>query len=73
MPVVSLKAHFDGQSIQLDEPFELPPNAQLLVTVLATTKDVEAERAAWSELSLGGLAHAYGSDEPEYSASDIVP
>lgn len=73
MPVVSLKAHFDGQLIQLDEPFVLPPNAQLLVTVLSPAEDVEAEGAAWSELSLSGLAQAYGSDEPEYSDADIVP
>ena len=35
MPSVSLKAHFDGQTIQLDEPYKLPPDAQLIVTVLS--------------------------------------
>ena len=35
MPTISLKAHFDGQTILLDEPAELPFDAQLLVTVLS--------------------------------------
>ena len=34
MPTIQLKAHFDGQAIQLDEQFDLPCDAQLLVTVL---------------------------------------
>ena len=34
MSSITLKAHFDGQSIHLDEPFELTQDAQLLVTVL---------------------------------------
>jgi hypothetical protein len=32
--MVTVKAHFDGQQIQLDEPVELKPNTKLLVTVL---------------------------------------
>jgi len=35
MPTVTLKAHYDGERIQLDEPFDLPRNALLLVTVLS--------------------------------------
>jgi hypothetical protein len=34
MPAVTLKAHYDGRAIQLNETFELAPNARLLVTVL---------------------------------------
>lgn len=34
MSSIRLKAHFDGQAIQLDEPFELTRDAQLFVTVL---------------------------------------
>ena len=45
MPAVSLNAHFDGQHIQLDEPFELPRNAQLLVTVLKPSL-LDEQRAA---------------------------
>lgn len=72
MPVVSLKAHFDGQHIQLDEPFELPRDAQLLVTVLKTASSDE-QREAWLKLSAQGLAAAYGENEPEYSDVEIQP
>jgi hypothetical protein len=37
MPSITLNAHFDGQKITLDEPFEIPSNAKLLVTVLEAT------------------------------------
>ncbi len=33
MPNATLKAHYDGERIHLDEPFDLPRNALLLVTV----------------------------------------
>ena len=72
MPVISLKAHFDGKTIQLDEPYELPPDAQLIVTVLPPAP-VEAERAGWAALSACGLANAYGDSEPEYSVADLQP
>jgi hypothetical protein len=69
MPAVTLQAHYDGRTIQLDEPFELVPNARLLVTVLdpagATT------RALWANLAAEGLARAYGEDEPEYGPGDL--
>jgi hypothetical protein len=68
----SLKAHFDGNTIRLDEPFDLPEGAQLIVTVLEPAHQ-EIERAAWGELSARGLARAYGDSEPEYSAADILP
>jgi len=35
MPAVTLKAHFNGQQIVLDEPFDLPPDSPLIVTVLS--------------------------------------
>ena len=72
MPVISLKAHFDGKMIQLDEPYELPQDAQLIVTVLSPPL-LGAERAGWAVLSARGLAHAYGDNEPEYSVADIQP
>lgn len=72
MPAVSLKAHFDGQHIQLDEPFELPQDAQLLVTVLKPSlPDEQCE--AWLALSARGLATAYGDNEPDYSDVEIQP
>jgi len=72
MPAITLKAHFDGKLIHLDEPYELPCDAQLLVTVLPPDMD-DAERADWMELSAQGLNRAYGDDEPDYSSSDVLP
>jgi len=34
MPIVTLPAHFDGERICLDEPFDLEPDAKLIVTIL---------------------------------------
>jgi hypothetical protein len=65
----ALNAHFDGQSIVLDEPFELPSNARLLVTVVSPLMD--SDRAQWSDLAGSGLALAYGDDEPEYRLTDV--
>jgi hypothetical protein len=72
MPAISLKAHFDGTSIQLDEPYELPRDARLLVTVLPDSGG-EHERAAWLALSALGLERAYGDTEQDYSAAEILP
>jgi hypothetical protein len=52
MEIVSLAAHFDGQSIQLDEPYALKPNTKLIITILPTPSD---DRDAWLRLSLSGL------------------
>ena len=69
MKTVTLRAHFDGEQIQLDEPFELEPNTELIVTVVPRTPD--EEREAWTRLALQSLARAYGDDEPEYSRDQI--
>lgn len=69
MPALTLKAHFDGERIQLDEPFELPINVPLMVTVLAPVNG--AESAAWAQVSAVGLARAYADNEPEYSIADV--
>jgi hypothetical protein len=71
MPSVTLKAHYDGEHIVLDEPFELPPNASLVVTVLSPEHD--SERAEWAALGARSLARAYGEDEPEYTLADLKP
>ena len=67
MPTVSLKAHYDGKTIRLDEPFDLPPNTRLIVTMLPSATDTDRED--WSSLSAAHLARAYGDDEPEYSVT----
>jgi hypothetical protein len=45
MPSVTLKGHFDKRSILLDEPYQIPPTACLLVTLLGSGQD--DERALW--------------------------
>lgn len=68
MSVVTLKAHFDGKHICLDEPYPLAPEAKLIVTVIADSGETfEEERAAWLRFSQQSLARAYGDDEPDYS------
>jgi hypothetical protein len=63
---MSLKAHYDGATIRLDEPFDLPEGAQLMVTGLEPAQP-ETDRAAWIELSKCALARAYGDSEPKHS------
>lgn len=65
MESITLRAHFDGKQILLDEPVELEPDTQLVVTVLPKTEN--GELSEWTRLSLESLARAYADDEPEYS------
>ncbi|MCC3527534.1 MAG: hypothetical protein JGK21_04070 [Microcoleus sp. PH2017_22_RUC_O_B] len=60
MKLISLSAHFDGQSIQLDEPYKLEQNIKLIVTVLP---EQLAEREAWLWLSRHQLNNAYSQDD----------
>jgi hypothetical protein len=69
MPALSLKAHFNGKQIVLDEPFDLPPDSPLLVTVLP--KENATEDANWHSLTADALARASGEDEPSYSVADV--
>jgi hypothetical protein len=64
MDTVSVSAHFDGERILLDEPFELEPNTRLIVTILPKQ---DAERESWLCLSGGRLEDAYSEDEEDYS------
>ncbi|MFY9826296.1 MAG: hypothetical protein WAM82_33340 [Thermoanaerobaculia bacterium] len=63
MKTVTLRAHFDGEQIRLDEPFRLEPDTPLTVTVLSENQVADPE---WTILSAKGLAGAYGDSEPEY-------
>ena len=67
MKTVALSAHYDGKKIELDEPYPLPENAQLVVIVLPP----DDERPDWSRLSAEHLARAYGDNEPEYTEADL--
>ena len=66
---MSLTAHYDGERIQLDEPFDLPPDVPLLVTVIMPEED--NDRLAWIATSRLALVCAFGHDEPEYTLDDI--
>ena len=52
----------------LDEPFDLPPHAPLIVTLLPK---LDTERADWEALAVESLARAYGPAEPDYSLNDL--
>ena len=64
----TLKAHYDGNAILLDEPFPLPPAARLLVTVL----EDDEESRYWSELGAEAFARTGAVAEPEYTAADCI-
>jgi hypothetical protein len=66
MPLVTLRAHFNGEHIILDEPFALTPDMELIITVLSQQASDE-NRDAWLRLSSQRLAAAYEENEPEYS------
>ncbi len=68
MKTVTVTAHFDGEHIQLDEPFALHADARLLITILPESL-ADTERQEWYALSKSGLARAYSEDEPDYPAS----
>jgi hypothetical protein len=70
MPAITLKAHFNGKQIVLDEPFDLPPDSSLMVTVLPKGEFVE--NGQWHGLAAHALARAYGDDEPDYTAADVA-
>lgn len=72
MSIICVKAHFDGTSIQLDEPIVLAPNAPLLVTILPVDPEISFA-ADWAQVSRQALSRAFSDNEPEYSATDLIP
>ena len=71
MSGLTLKAHFDGKYITLDEPYALQPGAPLAVIVLPTPP--ELDNAELTQTAVTGLARAYSDDEPEYTLADVKP
>jgi hypothetical protein len=69
MPAVTLKAHYDGERIILDEPFDIPRNSPLMVTVLPPTEAVVDED--WFLVARKALSASYGTDEPDYGIEDL--
>jgi hypothetical protein len=70
MDTITLPAHYDGEHIRLDVPFELEPNTKLIVTVLPE-KETSANQSEWLDLSIEGLGRAYGENEPDYESALI--
>lgn len=70
MPLIALKAHFDGQQIRLDEDFDLPAGADLIVTVALSDERDSEFRREWSALGKQSLSRIYGDEEPEYRLED---
>lgn len=70
MAARTVRAHFDGKYIRLDEPCPLEPDTPLLVIILPQQHDA-SEQADWYRFSQQTLANAYGAEEPEYSLDTI--
>jgi len=70
MNAATLKAHYDGKHICLDDPYPLEPNTRLLVTVVPGDT-ADEERQAWLAASQAWFARAYGENEPDYSGAVI--
>jgi hypothetical protein len=66
MDTITLRAHFDGEQICLDEPFELEKGTPLIITVLPKEQP-DDELELWFRLSAKGLEAAYSENEIDYS------
>jgi len=67
MKTVTLRAHFDGERIQLDDPFPLDLGTPVTVVVCPREDGGDEEREDWNLLSQRCLESSCGDDEPEYS------
>lgn len=70
MNAVTLRAHFDGERIVLDESFDLEPDVELIVTIMPSHQE-DTEREEGFALAAQMLGRAYHDDEPEYDLSSI--
>lgn len=77
MPTVTLKAHFDGAQIVLDEPYILPPNSPLIVTVLpvSTPSENDIDERVWLRATASSDAFGFLADPAEdiYTLQDGEP
>ena len=55
MQTITLSAHFDGQQIRLDEPFELEPGSQLMVTIIPPTEAQQWDQQLAADAAAGKL------------------
>jgi hypothetical protein len=74
MPTVALRAHFDGERIVLDEPYDLPVDSSLMVTLLPSVPDGDSEEA-WLRAAASSNALAFLADPAEdiYAVTDGHP
>jgi hypothetical protein len=70
MSFKTVRAHFDGKQIHLDEPCQLNQDTPLLVIVLQDAAP-DDEREDWLRISRSALERAYGRYEPTYSLEAI--
>ena len=76
MPTVALQAHYDGERIVLDEPFDLPTHAPLIVTVLPSASEHDSDsEEAWLRATASSDAFAFLADPAEdiYTLQDGEP
>ena len=74
MATITLPAHYDGQHIVLDEPYDLPANASLMVTLLPAQKEMDSQDA-WLRAVSTSDAFDFLRDSAEdiYTAKDGEP
>jgi hypothetical protein len=75
MPAIALQAHYDGEHIVLDEPYDLPANANRegsSVTIRTSGADSEP---AWLRAAASSEAFAFLAEPAEdiYTATDGQP
>ena len=73
MPTIALQAHYDGEHIVLDEPYHLPANANLMVTVLPSSESESED--SWLRAVASSDAFAFLADPAEdiYTTADGEP
>ena len=74
MPTVALPAYYNGEHIVPDEPYNLPANASLMVTLLPAASAPDSEDVCL-QASASGEAFAFLTDPAEdlYTAADGEP
>ena len=76
MPTIALRAHYDGDRIVLDEPFQLPVQTPLMVTVLPVNASEDADiEENWLKAATASGALAFLADPTEdiYTLEDGEP
>ena len=62
--MTSKPAHFDGEHIVLNAPFDLSKESKIVVTIYDEDDAVELERREWEEFALYNFARFY-ENEPD--------